>query len=265
MLRSTRARLGPWTSDYAGKRALVTGATKGIGRAIAETFADEGVAVAICARNASDVAETVADLESRGARAVGEAVDVTDAAAYREWIERVSIELGGLDVFVPNVSALRSGWDDASWEAMFETDLLHTTRGYEAARPHLERSEDGSIIVISSISANLTAMGGGQSYGAIKAAMISFAAQLANELGPSGILVNTVSPGPIFVPGGFWDGLRVSDPDRYELAKTRAALGRHGTPEEVARAVAFLASPAASYVTGANLKVDGGTLPTVSY
>lgn len=248
-----------------GKRALITGGTKGIGRAIAETFADEGAAVAVCARDAADVANTVAELSSRGVQAVGEAIDVTDAVPYMEWIDRAATELGGLDVFVPNVSALTSGWDDASWQTTFETDLLHAVRGYEAAWPHLERAEDGSIVVIGSISANFAALGGGQSYGAIKAAMISFATQLANELGPTGIRVNTVSPGPIDFPGGFWDRLRVEDPDRYALARTRAALGRHGTPAEVARAVVFLASPAASYITGANLKVDGGTMPTVSY
>ena len=249
----------------AGKRVLVTGATKGIGRAIAQTFADEGAAVAICARNADDVANAVTDLESRGVQAVGAGIDVTDDVPYRAWIDHAATELGGLDVFVANVSALTSGWDDASWHTMFETDLLHAVRGYEAAWPHLDSSRHGSIVVVSSISANIAGLGGGQSYGAIKAAMISFAAQLANELGSTGIRVNTVSPGPIDFPGGFWDELRVSDPDRYALARARAALGRHGTPDEVARAVVFLASPAASYITGANLKVDGGAMPTVSY
>ena len=248
-----------------GNRALVTGATKGIGRAIAMAFADEGASVAICARNATEVAETVAELETRGVKATGEAVDVAEAGPYRDWIERAVTELGGLDVFVPNVSALARGWSDESWQTLFETDLLHTVRGAEALRPHLARSGEGSIVLISSVSANVVGSGGGESYGAIKAALISVASQLANELGPEGIRVNTVSPGPIDFPGGFWDQLRVSDPDRYALARDGTAVGRHGTPEEVARAVVFLASPAASYITGANLRVDGGAMPAVSY
>ena len=248
-----------------GNRALVTGATKGIGRAIAMAFADEGASVAICARNATEVAETVAELETRGVKATGEAVDVAEAGPYRDWIERAVTELGGLDVFVPNVSALVRGWSDESWQTLFETDLLHTVRGAEALRPHLARSGEGSIVLISSVSANVVGSGGGESYGAIKAALISVASQLANELGPEGIRVNTVSPGPIDFPGGFWDQLRVSDPDRYALARDGTAVGRHGTPEEVARAVVFLASPAASYITGANLRVDGGAMPAVSY
>ena len=248
-----------------GKRALVTGATKGIGRAIAMAFADEGASVAICARNAAEVAETIAELETRGVQAIGEAVDVADRGPYRDWIERAVTELGGLDVFVANVSALVRGWTDESWHTLLETDLLHTVRGAEVARPHLASSGAGSIVLISSVSANIAGAGGGESYGAIKAALISVSSQLATELGPLGIRVNTVSPGPIDFPGGFWDQLRLSDPDRYALAREGAALGRHGTPEEIARAVVFVASPAASYITGANLRVDGGTMPAVSY
>ncbi len=260
-----RATLVDMELSLQGKRALVTGATKGIGRAIAEAFANEGASVAICARNASDVASTVADLQSRGVQATGASIDVSDAETYSAWVESAASELGGLDIFVANVSALAAGWDASSWQAMLETDLLHTTRGYEAAAPFLKRSDCPSLVVVSSVSANLAGVGGGQAYGAVKAALISLASQLAQEIGPAGIRVNTVSPGPIDFPGGFWDRLRVSDPERYANARAAAALGRHGTPEEVARAVVFLASPAASYITGANLKVDGGTLSTVNY
>ncbi len=248
-----------------GKRVLVTGGTRGIGRAIVEAFADEGAAVALCARDADEVATTVAELERRGAPATGAAIDVSNAEAYEAWVESAAAELGGLDTVVPNVSALARGWDVSSWRSMFETDLLHAVRGYEAAAPHLKRSDNASIVVISSVSANLAGLGGGQAYGAVKAALVSFASQLAQELGPDGIRVNTVSPGPIDFPGGTWDRLRASDPERYQRARESAALGRHGRPEEVARAVVFLASPTASYITGANLKVDGGTLPAVDY
>ena len=248
-----------------GKRALVTGGTKGIGRAIAQVFADEGADVAVCARDADGVTETVAELKGRGVRAVGGAIDVADAYAYRNWVASACEELGGLDTFVANVSALARGWEETSWQKMFETDLMHTVHGYEIARPHLERSGSGSIVVLSSVSANLSDAGGGQAYGAIKGAMISFASQLARELGPGGVRVNTVSPGPVEFPGGLWDIAREADPERYQNARNRTALGRHGTPEEIARAVAFVASPAASYITGANIRVDGGAMPTVSY
>ena len=210
------------------------------------------------------MAETVADLEARGVQALGEAVDVSDAVPYRAWIERACEQLGGLDAFVANVSALATGWDDASWQAMLETDLLHAVRGYEAALPHLERSGQGSIVLISSVSANFAGPGAGMSYGAIKAAMISVAAQLATELGP-GIRVNALSPGPVYFPDGYWDRIKASDPDRFQLARERAALGRHGEPEEIARAVVFLSSPAASYITGTTLKVDGGTMQAVTF
>ena len=248
-----------------GKRALITGATKGIGRAIAEAFADEGAGVAICARDASDVISSVAELQRRGVPATGASIDVSDPDTYSAWVESAASELGGLDIFVANASALAAGWAAPAWQSMLETDLFHTIRGCEAAASHLQRSDCPSIVVVSSVSANLAGIGGGQAYGAVKAALISLASQLAQEIGPSGIRVNTVSPGPIDFPGGFWDRLRVSDPERYANARANAALGRHGTPEEVARAVVFLASPAASYITGANLKVDGGTLSTVNY
>lgn len=226
---------------------------------------EEGAAVAICARDADEIAATVTSLEQVGGRALGAALDVSDPVSYRAWVESAASELGGLDIFVANVSALAMGWEADSWQAMLDADLMHAVNGYEAAAPYLEQSDDPSVVVISSVSANLAGPGGGQAYGALKAALVSFASQLAQQLGPSGVRVNTVSPGPIEFPGGIWDRLRVSDPERYEGARERSALGRHGRPEEVASAVVFLASPAASYITGANLKVDGGALKTVDY
>ncbi len=136
-----------------GLRALVTGGTKGIGGAIADLLAEEGASVALCARNPEEVAAKVAALRARGVAAAGRAVDVADAAALRAWIAEAAQELGGLDILVPNVSALAVGADEAAWRAGFSVDIMGTVAAVEAAMPFLERSKAASITVISSVSA----------------------------------------------------------------------------------------------------------------
>lgn len=248
-----------------GKRALVTGASRGIGRAIAETLAAEGAAVAICARGQDGVDAAVGSMQSAGARAWGQAVDVRDPAAFARWCADATDALGGVDVLVSNVSTRVDPGGADWWRETFEADLQQHVRAFDATLPALKADGGGSVVFISSIAAVMTQLPPYEiAYGAIKAALNSFAGQMAAVHGPAGVRVNTVAPGPIFFEGGWWDGVRRRSPQMFERAAGLSALGRMGTPDDVARAVAFLASPAAAYVTGANLRVDGGMVRTVS-
>jgi 3-oxoacyl-[acyl-carrier protein] reductase len=240
-----------------GKKAIITGSTKGIGRAIANLLADEGVDLAICARNQEEVNTAISELSAKGVNVVGAAVDVADKAAYQAWIVSAGEELGGIDIFVPNVSAGGGAAGDDAWKANLEIDLLGTTRGVEAAMPFLEKSSAGSIVIISSTAGVETFMGA-QPYNAIKGALIIHGKQLSQDLAPKGIRVNCVSPGPIYIEGGAWDFIKNNMAELYDSTLAQIPTGRMGSAEEIANAVAFLASPAASLITGVNLVADGG-------
>jgi 3-oxoacyl-[acyl-carrier protein] reductase len=235
-----------------GRKALVTGGTKGIGRAIVECFADEGADVAFCARTEADVIATTKAVEERGVRAFGRALDVADAAALQGWVVDAAEAFGGLDAVVANVSALSLD----NWQREFEVDMMHSVRVVEAALPYLERSDGASITTISSVSGREVDIAAGP-YGVMKAAVVHYAQGLAYHLAPKGIRANTVSPGNTFVAGGFWDNVQQNMPDLYNEVLGMNPTGRMGTPEEVAAAVVFLASPRASRISGTNLVVDG--------
>jgi 3-oxoacyl-[acyl-carrier protein] reductase len=248
----------------AGMKALVTGGTKGIGRAVAEHFAAEGCDVAICARNAEEVAQTVAALSQRGVKATGRTVDVADGLALTQWVGDVGTELGGIDIVVSNVSALAIGQDEASWQAEFNTDMMGTVRAVNAAMPFLEKSKAASIVVISSVSGREVDFAAGP-YGVFKAALIHYAKGLSFQLAPKNIRVNTLSPGNTYFPGGVWEKIEHGNPDLYKQALALNPTGRMGKPEEIARGVVFLASPAASFITGTNLVVDGALTRGVQF
>ena len=239
-----------------GRRALVTGGTKGIGRAIAECFAGEGADVALCARNPGEVEEATAALRTKGVAAFGQAVDISNGPALHSFVEAAAAALGGLDIVVANVSALAIAQDEAAWRAGFETDLMGAVRLVEAALPHLEQSSAASITFISSVSGREIDFAAGP-YGAMKAALVHYAQGLAFQLAGKGIRANTVSPGNTYFEGGVWARIERDNPAFFAQALALNPMGRMGKPEEMARATVFLASPAASFVSGTNLVVDG--------
>jgi 3-oxoacyl-[acyl-carrier protein] reductase len=248
----------------AGMKALVTGGTKGIGRAIADHLAAEGTDVAICARNAEEVAQTVIALSKTGVRATGRALDVADGPALKRWIEDAGAELGGIDIVVSNVSALAIGQDEASWQAEFSTDMMGSVRTVNAAMPFLERSKAASIVMIASVSGREVDFAAGP-YGVFKAALIHYAKGLSFQLAAKNIRVNALSPGNTYFPGGVWEKIEHGNPALFKEALALNPTGRMGKPEEMARAVVFLASPAASFITGTNLVVDGALTRGVQF
>ena len=239
-----------------GKRALVTGGSKGIGRRCADIFAEEGAHVAICARDAGGVEAAVAALCGKGVTAHGEALDVADKAALEGWIANAAAALGGIDILVANVSALAVDDSEEAWRKQFEVDMLHTVRAVNAAMPWLEKSETPAITIVSSVSGREIDFTG-PAYGAFKAALIHYAHGLAHKLAPKMIRVNAVSPGNTYFEGGIWQWIENNNPDLFRQALSLNPTGRMATAEEVARGIVFLSSPASSFTTGTNLLVDG--------
>jgi NAD(P)-dependent dehydrogenase (short-subunit alcohol dehydrogenase family) len=238
-----------------GSRVLVTGGSRGIGRAIVEAFLDEGATVGFCARNREEVAATQLALQDRGS-VTGSAVDVGDADALAAWVAESAAALGGLDVVVANVSALAIPDTEENWEASLNVDLMHTVRLVRAAMPHLERSEAASIIAISSVSGRESDFASGP-YGTAKTAIVGYINGLALQLAEKKIRANTVSPGNTYFEGGVWASIETGNPDLFETAVGLNPTGHMGTPAEIAAPVVFLASPKAARVSGTNLVVDG--------
>lgn len=247
-----------------GRRAVVSGGSKGIGRAIAEALADEGASVAICARDAAEVEAAAAALSARGTPAFGQVCDVADAAALKTWVSGAAEQLGGLDIVIANVSALAIGTEEEHWQKSFEVDLMHSVRMVEAAMPHLEQSEAGAVVTVSSVSGREIDFAAG-SYGTFKAALIHYTQGLAYQLAGKGIRANSVSPGNTYFKGGVWEQIEQGDPEFFKQALALNPTGRMATAEEVARAVVFLASPAASFIMGTNLVVDGALTRGVQF
>jgi len=247
-----------------GMNAVLAGASKGIGRATAEALAAEGCNVAICARGQDTVDATVASLKAKGVKALGQSVDMTDAAAYAGWVKSAAEELGGCDIFISFASAGGGPASEETWKKVFDLDLMSTFRGIQAALPFLEKSKSGSIIAVSSTAA-LEDFFGPQAYNALKAAVINYASALSQQLAPKGIRVNTVSPGPVFIDGGSWDMIKTHMTALYEQTIKAVPMGRLGTGEEVAKAIVFMASPACPFMTGTNVVIDGGVTKRVQY
>ncbi len=247
-----------------GKKAIVTGGTRGIGRAIADLLVEEGCHIAICARTAAQVEEAVARFRAKGVKAFGTAVDVADGDQLTRFVKSAAEALGGLDVFISNVGARGGTNDEVSWKRGFEIDVLGTVRGCEAAVPYLEASGGGAIVVVGSTAA-VEVVGQRRAYSGLKAAILPYLKSLARNLAAKKVRANAVSPGSVFFKGGTWDLMQQKNPDRYRQALERNPTGRMATPEEVANAVVFLASPRASFISGVNLICDGAMTQRVQF
>jgi 3-oxoacyl-[acyl-carrier protein] reductase len=245
-------------------RAVITGGTKGIGRSTADLLAAEGCHVAVCARNKDEVAETVSTLMKKGVTAYGEAIDVADKAALQKFVEASARKLGGMDIVVANVSALAVQDEEASWQKAFEVDMMHTVNAVNAAMPSLEKSKHASIVTVSSVSGREVDFTG-HAYGAFKAALVHYSQTMAYKLAGKNIRVNTVSPGNTYFEGGVWQNIEKNLPDLFKLALSLNPTGRMAAPEEIARGIVFLASPASSFTMGANLVIDGALTKGVQF
>jgi NAD(P)-dependent dehydrogenase (short-subunit alcohol dehydrogenase family) len=243
----------------AGKKAVVAGGSRGIGRAIALIFAEAGADVSICARGAEALAKARDDIARHGHKGHAASCDLADAVAIPRYIDEAARALGGIDILVNNASGFGTSDDEAGWAASVSVDLMATVRVTRAALPYIEKSEGGSIINISSIS-GFRASARTPPYGAVKAAILEYTQTLAAQLARKQIRVNCIAPGSIEFPGGTWERAKNNNPPLYAAILRSIPFGRLGQPEEVARVALFLASPLAGWVTGQNIAVDGGQM-----
>lgn len=244
--------------DLQGRNTVIAGGSRGIGRSIALAFAAAGANVSICARGEASLRETEAELRRLGHSVHAATCDLGDGPAVKNYIQAAAQALGGIDVLVNNASGFGVSDDESGWALSINVDLMACVRASYAALPHLETSK-GSIIHISSIS-GLTPSARTPPYGAIKAALIQYTLTQAAQYAAKGIRVNCIAPGSIEFPGGSWEKRKTTQPELYNAVLGSIRFGRLGTPEEIASVALFLASSAASWVTGQTIAVDGGQM-----
>lgn len=243
-----------------GKVAMISGGSRGIGRAVAAGLAAEGCRVSLCARGSEGLDDAVRELCGRGAEAAASAVDVTDEDQTRRWLEETRSRFGEVDILVNNVGGSRPGGDLAAsgndWRGGFDLNFFSALGLCRLAAPSMRERKRGCVINVASIYGR--EWGGPMTYNAAKAALISLSKEMARELAPHGIRVNSVAPGSILFPGGSWDRRRKEDPEAIAaFVEREIPAGRFGTPQEVADVVVFLASERASWISGACINVDG--------
>jgi 3-oxoacyl-[acyl-carrier protein] reductase len=244
--------------SLAGRNALIAGGSRGIGRSIALAFARAGANVSICARGDASLRATESELNAFGHKVHAAVCDLADGTAVAAWVQSAAASLGGIDVLLNNASGFGVSDDEAGWAASINVDLLAAVRASRAALPWLERSQ-GSIVHISSI-AGLLPSARTPPYGAVKAAMIQYTKTQAAQFAAKRIRVNCIAPGSIEFPGGIWEKRKTEEPQLYDAVRSGIGFGRMGTPEEIANVALFLASDAASWVTGQTIAVDGGQM-----
>ena len=245
-----------------GKAAIITGASRGLGLAIAHSLAREGCNLIVCARGADELAEAADGLRETGVQVVDLELDITDPGAGASLVDAASDAFGRLDVFVGNAGGNRRGQfaetSDEDWEAVLDLNLKAHIRTSRAALPLLRASDQAAITFISSIFGRESGGAGLSIYNTTKSALISLAKVMAAELGPEGIRVNTVAPGSIRFEGGSWDRRVREQPEKMkQFVADNIPMGRFGRAEEIGDVVAFLSSPRASWISGACLNVDG--------
>jgi 3-oxoacyl-[acyl-carrier protein] reductase len=245
--------------DLKGKRAVIAGGSKGIGRSIGLLFAEAGASVSICARGRDTLEKTAAEIKTRGGKGHSGVCDLADKAAIVAYVASAAEALGGIDILVNNASGFGASDDEAGWARSLDIDVMATVRASHAAVPFIDKTGGGAILNISSIS-GYRASTRTAPYAAVKAALINYTMSQALLLAPKKIRVNAIAPGSIEFPGGMWEQRKTSDPKLYNAILRSIPWGRLGHPEEVANAALFLCSSAASWVTGQTLTVDGGQM-----
>ena len=245
--------------SFSGKSVVVTGASRGIGRAIALAFADCGANVSICARGAEALKNTEAELKEKGHKVHAAVCDLADGAAVTRYINDAAGALGGIDVLVNNASGFGNTDNEDGWRISIDVDLMASVRASQAAFPLIERAGGGSIIHISSI-AGLRSSARFPPYGAVKAALIQYTRNQALRFAKKKIRVNCIAPGSIEFEGGVWGNAKTQNPALYKSVLDGIPSGRLGRPEEIANVVLFLASDLASWITGQTIAVDGGQI-----
>ncbi len=248
-----------------GKRAVVTGGTRGIGRATVELLAAEGASVAFCARNAEAVEAFATELRGQGVTVFAQAIDVSKEDELKGFIRAAAEALGGVDIYVSNVTG-GSIKGPEQWQQSLELDLMPLVHAIDEVTPIMEANGGGSIVALSStFGFDNVWPSSPNSYGAFKAAIVRHASAAAHALAPKGIRVNTVSPGPVYFEDGDWGKIKAGRPEVYDKVKGSIPLGRMGNPDEVAAAIVALASPALGYCVGTNVVCDGGMTVRTQY
>ena len=247
-----------------GKKAIILGGSRGIGWYTAKLLAAEGCAVAICARNAEGVNSALAEINAESSVATfGAPVDLSNAEDTRSFVRDAIDALGGVDILIHNASGFGVSSSEADWERSFQVDMMAGVRAVEEALPALKESGNGSIVFVGSMASKYHFGRPPSAYGPAKAAMRTYANEVAQSYGKHGIRANVISPGAVWFPGGSWDERKQENPKFYAAVEKGIPLGRLGTGEEIARIIAFTASPAGLWLNATHLVADGGQVAAV--
>ena len=244
--------------ELRGKVALITGASRGIGLAIAKGLAAEGAALCIAARGAEALGEAADTIRASGGQVLAVPCDVSNDDAVRRLVDQAREHFGRIDILISNASALSVGGGREDWERSLAVDLMGAVRLVDAVLPAMREQGEGAILLVSSVSAIEAAPMDDYGYTSAKAALNAYAKKLAMNEAANGIRANALLPGSVEFPGGGWDVMRRENPPVYEMVRSSIAFGRLGRPEEIADAAVWLVSARAGWVTGAALGVDGG-------